>query len=112
MKETVQLNNISILLKELLEVLMRYGHSNSHLHSNQIIHILSIIDDKEYDLNNKVEDIHYLINRLYMPKAGLDEFYVRPDLTSDSKNINKRLSKIKEELYILIDMVESFLGGK
>jgi len=105
MKETVQLDNISLLLKELLEVLMKYGHSNSHLHSNQIINILSIIDDKEYDLNNKVEDIHYLINRLYMPKAGLDEFYVRPDLTSDSKNINKRLSKIKEEFYILIYVI-------
>ena len=40
-----------------------------------------------------------------MPKAGLDEFYVRPDLTSDSKNINKRLSKIKEEFYILIYVI-------
>lgn len=102
MKETVQFDKISLLLKELLEVLMKYGHSRSHLYSYQIINILSIIDDKKYDLNKKVEYIHYFINRLYMPRAGLDEFYVRPDLTADSKIINKRLSKIKEELYILI----------
>ena len=102
MKEISQLNKISLLLAELLDFLRKYGHSSSHLHSNQITNILSIIDDQEYDLNKKLEDINYLLNRLYMPKAGLDEFYIRSDLTNDFIKLNKRLSKIKEEIYILI----------
>lgn len=100
MEENFVKNELINSLRALLDILKLYGGSENSVHISQINNILSILSENEF--KNEVENIKYFISRLYIPKAGLGEFYVTPSITENYKEVNKRISEINRKLHHLI----------
>ncbi|MBP1048377.1 hypothetical protein I6N96_18955 [Enterococcus sp. BWM-S5] len=94
MSKKHSLQSLAILLKELFYLLKKYDHSSYN--ARQVENILAIIYEEENP--KKYSEIYSCLKGLYFPKAGLSEFYISADQSSDWRMLNQRLAKISEEL--------------